>query len=706
MVHSPRSELESEYDVVVSAPASCFFIGEYSVLYGKPALVMPIPVFLHMGMKLTKKGNLELDEFYRPSNLGFGERNEEYYRDEKTHTAFRSAIFRTIKDHVETQMHLSLNGLAIGTRSDIPARCGLGSSGAFSAATSVAVHVLLQPELAKEIVKWSQMSVGSLLSDTSFRSVFQLAWNLESVYHGRSSGCGPFASLVGSSDALPLVYSVLDYGSHKIYARRLSEFVKGDRELLVNTLWSGAGFALVFTGDERDSTARAISSTGEIANKVNSGLLRLQKQLAITNQTVDIPLELKQLLDLDSAKKKVDSDLWDTFGLIFIGWMTNLLSSDIEDLKRMVNLTQGLLSFLTVSTKPIDQFARDCNSGYDTACKITGSGKGGDVLLFGQKDYVMSCTKDLVKDRLSLHYASWLDSDEGHLVPGTNVVWTKLGPDSVPRALPSKADFALITAIEREQDAVNVALDAVKSAFKLTLDFVKKNNTEYFYGWVRSKSNPMKEHFVVCARCSTTGNQASQALTSAVLADWNPDNILLVGTAGGVQGRQEIQLCDVVVSSTIAYDKKKQTAGGWEAYSEPGKTPAAKFLRMANHVVDSRMQWYTNLGVKPFGDPEIPPKIVVEQIISGEDLRGDDKAQELGFLLKTYPRAVAVEMEGGGVSYFLWDSGSKTDFTVVKGITDYVNANPERNQKMRDLCRSYASKAAAALSFSLVEQTD
>jgi nucleoside phosphorylase len=281
-----------------------------------------------------------------------------------------------------------------------------------------------------------------------------------------------------------------------------------------------------------------------------------------------------------------------------------------------------------------------------------------------------------------------------------------MGPESPPRFLPPKADFALITAIEKEQESVNVALEAVKSAFGLSRDAIKKNGTDYFYGWIQSKTNRKKEHFVVCARCVTIGNQASQALATAVLADWDPAYILLVGTAGGVKRQYAIKPCDIVVSSTIAYDKKKQTSLGWEVYAQPVKTPSAKLLKAANHIVDLKIKWWESLGKKPIGDNQEEPKIVSEQIISGEDLRGDAKADELAFLLKAFPQAIAVEMEAGGVGFALWDKESRTNFTVVKGVTDLVNVDRDKNQETRDLCRSYAAQAAATLALSIVQNME
>jgi nucleoside phosphorylase len=570
---------------------------------------------------------------------------------------------------------------------------------------SVAVHILLHPELKVEIMKWKESPLKRLLLDSSFRSIFELAWRIEGIYQGKSSGCGPFASLVGSYDALPLIYSVLDGTEHRVYGQRMSELIQGDTDLLFNTLWNDAGIALVFSGNERRSTELTISNTEVIARKVNSGLSRLKRQLSIEGGTSDIPQELGQLTDLGLATKKVDSDLWDTFGLIFVGCMSNLLSGDIEDLKRMVNLSQGLLSFLTVSNESIDDFAHKCNLN-GVSCKITGSGKGGDVLLFGRNDFVKRCVNTLVNAPLSLHFASWLNTESSHSVAGTTVEWVRTGErlPPLPRSLPQKADFALITAIEEEQKAVNVALETVKSAFGPSRDSAKRNGTDYFYGWIRSKANPQKEHFVVCGRCLVSGNQASQALTSTIVHDWDPAYILLVGTAGGVDGRHNIKPCDVVVSTTVNYDMKKQTPGQTQIYAQPLKAPSADLLRAVNHIIDSKEDWWSVLGNKPIETGRAEPKIVPEQIISGENLRGDEKAEELKTLLERLPRAVAVEMEGGGVAFALWEKGvrTRTEFTVVKGITDYVNLHTEDNQKTRDLCRDYAAKAAATLAISII----
>jgi mevalonate kinase/nucleoside phosphorylase len=697
---SRAKELKSQYDVVVQAPASFFLIGEYAVLYGKPAIVLPVPIYLKLGMKLTNRMTFDLIEAYRPSHLDCRYSPARVSTASRTDEQTKERILRTIKRHMEVNFHSVPNGIMAETISDIPTMSGLGSSGAFCAATSLAVHVLVKPEMVNLIERWQQQPLKSVISTPEFESVFQLAWDLEKILHGASSGCGPFASLAGSPDSLPLVYSVLDDRNHKIFARRMSELFENDVELLLNTLWDESGFAIVFSGQERGRSEQAIIGAREIASKIEHGLHRMKRQIARAELNGDAPVEFTQLIDLETAKRKSSADLWDTFGLIFIGSITNLLSGDVMDLKRMVNLAQSLLSFLMVSTSEIDKFALACNSQYGTACKITGSGKGGDVLLFGEKPSVKACVESLVQEPRALHFASWLyERNRRAAKPATTLSYFSRMPESPPlsQRLPRKADFAIIVALEPE-------FRAVKSRFGIREDdCTREGSNYYYYGEVETISGVYpKRHFIVCAKCIDRGNRAAQSLTKSILDRWNPGHVLLVGTAGGVEGRDGVELGDVIASRNVIYDQQKQINGQIQFDDSPCELPSCVLLRIAEHM--QTKEWQTGLPVRPDGRDPKSSKVILGELISGDRLRGDPNYVGLKIMLNRYPRAVAVEMEAGGVSYAIWNSHPKrSDYLVIKGVTDLVNVNPERNQQTREEWRDYACKTAASFAYLLVQ---
>ena len=733
-------ELESTYEAVVKAPASCFLIGEHAVLHDKSAIVIPIPLYLYLGMSLTQDKGLTLSNRSISRDPESDCRQDLTYKSEHQDDMLLQRIYSIIFEHFRDKWHKHIGGITIGTRSDIPVKCGLGSSGAFSAAMSMAAHFLILPEAKQDIREFQKESTSRLISDNVFNSVFQLAWSLEEGYSRKSSGCAPFASLVGSTDQLPLIYSAINIESRQVYARRMSEILSPQDVLQVrDMLWRSSGFALVFSGQERSrSTDQLVSKTDARTGKFLSDIRSLSNRLNLGEHISGLPSDLSYLQNVALAERDVDRSFWDVFGLIFISSLRSLIWAHSGDLERSINSAQSLFALLEVDIPSLEDFATKCRN-CDVACKITGWGQGGDVLLFGERHQIMNCTADNIQlgeqtsNRLRLHYASWLDTHTPHTVSGAEIISSHVVSEGhVHQAVPEKADFVIITAIEEEDNAV-ATIDEwmIRKSFNVSQNSLTRNQHLYFWDWVPSVSNPQKQHFVVWTKCLTKGNQGSQHLTEQVLFDWGPSYILLVGTAGAiaadpvksskeqqlttgdtskrqgvvVTGRQGISLCDVVVSNDVVYDSRKEVFDRIELYECYLKRPASHILELVEDIRRKGVNWWETLGDKP-----LPlggqPRSIVGQIISGSNLRGNPNSQDLLELIGKLPRAIAVEMEAAGVGYALWrkEGCINTQYAVVKGLTDWVNVNPEDNQKTRNELKNYAAQAAAALAFAIVEQ--
>ena len=188
--------------------------------------------------------------------------------------------------------------------------------------------------------------------------------------------------------------------------------------------------------------------------------------------------------------------------------------------------------------------------------------------------------------------------------------------------------------------------------------------------------------------------------------DLNPKFILVLDIGGGIEGRQELKLGDVVVSKYIQYyEHKKLSAGKEEDRVLPMEQPSFALLEDAAHV---GKEWWKIIEVQRPEDKLQVPKKVLGIILSGDKLQGDPDQKPLQHLLDQYPEAVAFAMESAGVAHAAYSNrksqpGRSVEYLVIRGISDYVNRS--KNQNTRDTWREYAAEAAVAFGFNLVQNT-
>lgn len=105
-------------------------------------------------------------------------------------------------------------------------------------------------------------------------------------------------------------------------------------------------------------------------------------------------------------------------------------------------------------------------------------------------------------------------------------------------------DFAIVTALKIERDAVLSRLDEYK---------VIKEDFEpqvYYHGYV-SIPGTTQRYTVVVTMLLDMGNDEAATATTRLLQRWQPVNLFMVGIAGGVRGR--VDLGDVVVAKFVFY---------------------------------------------------------------------------------------------------------------------------------------------------------
>lgn len=212
---------------------------------------------------------------------------------------------------------------------------------------------------------------------------------------------------------------------------------------------------------------------------------------------------------------------------------------------------------------------------------------------------------------------------------------------------------------------------------------------------------------VVARRSMSQTNVISHRTAGQIIEDFFPEFLVVVGTAGGCRGRDHVVLGDVVVADYIEYSGYwKFTTGQMLERKVPFDHPSL-YLHQ-NYVERLRVQpkdWRRHISVvRPeAGDATLR----VGSIISGDILMGDAENAFQQGVIDHFDKALAVEMEAYGVACAVFESRTSVhynpQFMVVRGISDYANADAALNQDARVRWTRYAASCATSVVFEITQ---
>ena len=350
---------------VVSAPHVFFWTGDFSNFYGGLAICSKIPLRFYVGLERIAKGDFEIQ----------GELKAYFSSKNK---------FQTLKldDYIINALYSSskkdFKGYRIRFFSELPLGSSLGGLGSISACLA-------------------RLAGGS-------KTLEKKAINLsKSLQRGRKSAATALGCMTDSS--YPVVYVHCD---NEPRAMSLDEML----DLPKDAIWP-IDFGLIFSGKLVRGGA-VISSAREMQDVSRN----LQK-------------EAKEILG------SYDGSFWDDYLKILnhvacqclVGMKRVFLQAreaDIAFLFSTLNQYQNLLYFLGISTPTINKIYsavhKDANyldNKVGSGCKVTGVGRGGDVLFavpYGEIREKIKKTVGRISRRgnrgVSLDYASWIDGVE------------------------------------------------------------------------------------------------------------------------------------------------------------------------------------------------------------------------------------------------------------------------------------------------------
>jgi nucleoside phosphorylase len=234
-------------------------------------------------------------------------------------------------------------------------------------------------------------------------------------------------------------------------------------------------------------------------------------------------------------------------------------------------------------------------------------------------------------------------------------------------------DFAIITAIEVERKAVCAALGLSDRSRQ------RKGARLYWVGRLKLKDGSFYE--IVVGQPLDMANIDAALLTEAMIRDWEPPALLMVGIAGAAS--DDVALGDVVLGSDIYYyERGKVTPKGKKP--EPRMYPADASLWDS---VIKTTKWTTSIRAPRPDNKQTRPKIHRGVIASGEKVIAEKAVRNQ--IASVSRKILAIEMEGYGVSSAAWQSPSRPRVLVIRAISDRADRSKKYDWQ------PYAAAAAA-----------
>jgi nucleoside phosphorylase len=243
-------------------------------------------------------------------------------------------------------------------------------------------------------------------------------------------------------------------------------------------------------------------------------------------------------------------------------------------------------------------------------------------------------------------------------------------------------------------------------------------------------------HLVVEAQAPQRSNLVAQEFGTRMLGCWRPRYFLIADIGGGIHGDREtprdgLKLGDVVVAELLHYyelvklEPSEKTATTLfqrikQAIRHPGHStvtagsdrrkpryvrwqPISPRLSTVGRELDTAVDDWRDRMTTPRPGLDGVTQLLLGEVVVGDKLLANPGAQEVEHILKTYDKALAVDMESVGAavsSLSAADDGLALSYGVLRGISDWMDR--PGNQETRDAWKPYAADAAIAAALGVV----
>ncbi|MDO4778728.1 MAG: 5'-methylthioadenosine/adenosylhomocysteine nucleosidase [Tissierellia bacterium] len=190
--------------------------------------------------------------------------------------------------------------------------------------------------------------------------------------------------------------------------------------------------------------------------------------------------------------------------------------------------------------------------------------------------------------------------------------------------------------------AMKVEVDAIKK-------HVKNLETKFISEHIFYTGKILDKEVVICL--SGVGKVAASMATTILLSNFDVEEVINIGTAGGLLERQNTM--DVVLSqNVIQHDFDTSYIDGIE-----GK---GKLFESSNDLTERVKEAFSSIDMKF--------SLYIGDIVSGDIFVGEEEKFEK--ILEDFPTAIACDMESGAIGQVC--SRLKTPFVIVRSLSDIV----------------------------------
>lgn len=234
----------------------------------------------------------------------------------------------------------------------------------------------------------------------------------------------------------------------------------------------------------------------------------------------------------------------------------------------------------------------------------------------------------------------------------------------------------------------------------------------------------------VLVRAAGRGTGEAQETASRIIDQFRPDFLIVLGIAGGVQGRDHVALGDAVVPDYIYYGEymkivKQHVLRRDGPFDQPSRylhdllepiriatvwqQTITEARPPAEHIAGPDARADDQVAANKPPEQEIPvgiPKVLIAPLLTTEKILADEENAIQAQLLDFYDHAVAADMESAGFARGVFlnrrDPSYNPQLIVIRGVSDFVQSS--NNKEQRELWKAYASDVAARLSRVLAEE--
>ena len=459
-------------DLIYSAPACAFISGEHAVMFGHPAIYLPLPMRLYIKLEIGHKiEGISINNFKCSHPRGeMNIVNTELIQDygscpiEEQKRTLLSLFSLIIKPFLKSEFHGM--GFRVSVLSSFPVAVGLASSGALSACIAKA--------LTDEFLDIEKFQIYFELDNQEKQEVAMLlAWAIENCFHGgRSSGAGSTVSFNGRLGRHPILYGIskrsylfhrhLDGWSPVSISEseqdfrtlsKIKRFIFDPGKRLQNlpdypepppynitVLYSGvpSRTEVVLKRNVRSYAKESAERVAHVCEMFDQKFKQeeVQRSFAVHRYEIIEKIYLNNQLGNDKSEQMSNAyiELFsEALGSISMGAFNSVVS-DWSSVPDLMNSYQALLCGMGLShpeiesligklkSVSIEEQLRQDQLGSRLGAKITGAGKGGDILVLSlfdkdvHKDLVSKSRQDshaIHFDSCELPYSEW-----NSLVPG------------------------------------------------------------------------------------------------------------------------------------------------------------------------------------------------------------------------------------------------------------------------------------------------